>query len=227
MQIIDENGNADWYSYDPYGQTISEPASPKYNPFRYKGAYQDIVNGKELYYMTFRYYDPKYGRFTQIDPIKLMSEFIFGANNPIMFGDPSGLCVESNANERGNHCDKDGEFYWEWAESLDGSGITAQKVRVESTFPYDQMYSIPGFPVITVPSGLIELLPYAPEEAEAVTIAGIVFIEAGLSPERLRCVLLHERVHVLQFWEDPWQLRLNEAEAYAFQYKQPGCEPKR
>ena len=52
LSIIGEDGNADWYSYDPYGHTISEPASPNYNPFRYKGAYQDIVNGTAKSFTT-------------------------------------------------------------------------------------------------------------------------------------------------------------------------------
>ncbi len=89
--IIDSSGTADWYTYQPFGETVDEPASPKYNPYRYEASYLDNVNGKELYYMHFRYYDPEYGRFTQLDPINHLSDFIYAGNNPILNSDPLGL----------------------------------------------------------------------------------------------------------------------------------------
>jgi len=52
-----------------------------------------------MYYYRARYYDPNTGRFLQqdLDPGKLaspstfLSKYIYAGNNPVMFGDPSGL----------------------------------------------------------------------------------------------------------------------------------------
>ncbi len=50
----------------------TEPTTPKYNPWRFASTYRVVVNGKELYYMVNRWYDPAIGRFTQSDPIGLL-----------------------------------------------------------------------------------------------------------------------------------------------------------
>ncbi|MBM3934116.1 MAG: hypothetical protein FJ319_07420 [SAR202 cluster bacterium] len=78
--IIDASGNVDWYLSKPFGEVVEEPASSKYNPYRYKAAYRDVVNGKVLYYMINRYYDPEIGRFTQTDPISGFASFSFAAS---------------------------------------------------------------------------------------------------------------------------------------------------
>lgn len=64
--------------------------------------------------MTFRYYDPEYGRFTQIDPIGFTSNFVYAANNPVMMSDPSGLvpCAAEVDLPGDLECDKDGAYYW-------------------------------------------------------------------------------------------------------------------
>ncbi len=196
--IIDEDGNADWYSYDPYGQTISEPAMPKYNPFRYKGAYQDIVNGKELYYMTFRYYDPEYGRFTQIDPIGTLSDFTFAANNPIMMSDPSGLEAE---------CAEGEVPFDQWVERLDGSGEYDVKTNCgpKSVTPAGSSssrgcISIDGFRLSSL-SIIIQFGEgrFCPTFDGARAVAP--FIIVGQDPKtehELQCLLQHEDAHIWQ-----------------------------
>jgi RHS repeat-associated protein len=59
--------------------------------------------GSELNSMTgwyetmFRGYDPALGRFLQVDPLALLdnstSPYVYGADNPILFNDPTGLLV--------------------------------------------------------------------------------------------------------------------------------------
>ena len=50
-----------------------------------------MVNGKELYYMVNRWYDPELGRFTQVDPIGIFNESTYAGNNPMIFVDQLGL----------------------------------------------------------------------------------------------------------------------------------------
>ena len=47
--------------------------------------------------MMARYHDPAYGRFTQTDPLggpmgPGVVSYVYAANSPLVFGDPSGLC---------------------------------------------------------------------------------------------------------------------------------------
>jgi RHS repeat-associated protein len=54
------------YSYDPYGQVLSE--SGPYNPWRFKSGYQSQTT--DLYKFGQRWYDPSTGRWTQADPLE-------------------------------------------------------------------------------------------------------------------------------------------------------------
>ena len=73
--------------------------------------------------MTFRYYDPEYARFTQIDPTGLSSNFVFAANNPVMLSDPSGLAP----------CAPGAAAFEQWVENLDGSGEYTKKTNCGPT----------------------------------------------------------------------------------------------
>jgi RHS repeat-associated protein len=53
------------------------------------------ADGSGLLYMRNRYYEPKTGRFTQVDPIGLaggMNHYGFANGDPVNFSDPFGLC---------------------------------------------------------------------------------------------------------------------------------------
>jgi RHS repeat-associated protein len=55
-----------------------------------------------LYYMKARYYDSEIGRFISEDPLGFegggLNLYVYAANNPIMFMDPTGLCDTTGLN---------------------------------------------------------------------------------------------------------------------------------
>ena len=85
------------YEYDSYGnvlsirdsnnQIISDPSNIGIiNPFRYRGYYYDKET--DLYYLNYRYYNPKWGRFINPDDgitndINGTNLFLYCGNNPI------------------------------------------------------------------------------------------------------------------------------------------------
>lgn len=90
--LTDSSGSmVDKYSYDPYGNLTSPAnAAPVANPWRYDAAYFDASTG--LYHLGARYYDPKLGRFTQVDPSHRESNsYAFVQGDPVDSSDPSGL----------------------------------------------------------------------------------------------------------------------------------------
>jgi RHS repeat-associated protein len=59
------------------------------------GLLQEGKDGSALQYKRNRYYDPKTGRFTQVDPIGLaggLNAYGFAGGDPVNYGDPFGLC---------------------------------------------------------------------------------------------------------------------------------------
>ena len=75
----------------------------RYNPYRYAASYRDQESaGEYRYYMTARYHDTEYGRFTQADywePGFLTPQALtplayqYVGNNPLIYNDPTGhLC---------------------------------------------------------------------------------------------------------------------------------------
>jgi len=90
------------YKYDTWGKLLSTTGSlaatlGERNPFRYRGYYYDAETG--LYYLNQRYYNPEWGRFVNADDYlgqngQLLAHNVFAycANNPVMYGDPSGQC---------------------------------------------------------------------------------------------------------------------------------------
>ena len=82
---------------DSNGNEVDFTAAPVRSSFTYTGREFEPELG--MYYYRARYYDPNTGRFLQqdLDPGKLaspstfLSKYIYAGNNPVMFGDPSGL----------------------------------------------------------------------------------------------------------------------------------------
>ncbi len=80
--------------YDPWGQPTgtNQPA-----PFGFTGEYQDGVSG--LVYLRARWYHPGQGTLLGRDPFEgwatapnSLHPYMYGANNPVTYGDPSGEC---------------------------------------------------------------------------------------------------------------------------------------
>jgi len=73
------------YRYKPYGEVIvlTDSTAPV---FKYA---QQQLDKSGLYHMGARDYDPAIGRFLSRDPIG--TGYSYGADNPISFGDPTGL----------------------------------------------------------------------------------------------------------------------------------------
>lgn len=73
--------------YSPWGETSATPVEL----FGYTGR---ETGGPSWYYRA-RYYDAARGRFLSEDPLRLASgplSFGYADNNPVLFGDPDGLC---------------------------------------------------------------------------------------------------------------------------------------
>jgi len=120
VQRVDLNGNVIMtYRYDAFGNEIfadgltAPPDSPvaNNNPFRFSGEYWDWERGE--YYLRFRSYNPRTGRFTQPDPwwgihnmqdcnlsiLQSANLFVYVMSNPVNWRDPLGLFAWNEADD--------------------------------------------------------------------------------------------------------------------------------
>jgi RHS repeat-associated protein len=58
------------------------------NAYTFTGQQRDTRTG--LYYFRARYYDPRSGRFISQDPIQSIDPYVYAANDPLDFVDPTG-----------------------------------------------------------------------------------------------------------------------------------------
>ena len=89
VQIVDTSGAVkNTYDYDVWGNFLKKEETIE-NHFTYFGQTYDETTG--LYYLRARYYDPTTGRFTQQDTAEDgYNWYIYGNNNPILYGDING-----------------------------------------------------------------------------------------------------------------------------------------
>ncbi|EJN6958654.1 RHS domain-containing protein [Photobacterium damselae] len=111
--LTDEQGNIVWQAqYRSYGDVVAQHVEKIVNPIRFQGQYYDSETG--LHYNRHRYYSPKTGRFTTVDPIGLAG----GLNNyqyvpnPVNWVDPLGLMSVD-----GNGCVKKWKRFDKYHES--------------------------------------------------------------------------------------------------------------
>jgi RHS repeat-associated protein len=81
------------YRYNPWGEPeLVTEGVPQ--PLRFTAREWDATAG--LYQVRARWYDPQTGRFVSEDPIGLaggINPYVYAANNPVIFTDPSGLAA--------------------------------------------------------------------------------------------------------------------------------------
>ena len=101
--LVKEDGSADaTYQYTDYGETIIHGDDQAKNEVCYTGGIYDQSTG--LYYLNARYYNPEDGRFMTEDTYRgdtTKSEtghlYVYCANNPVNYVDPSGHFLVSTA----------------------------------------------------------------------------------------------------------------------------------
>jgi RHS repeat-associated protein len=89
--LLDSEGTAiGAYTYLPFGNFMDDPKELKdLTAYFFTG--QEFDQDINLYNFKARFYDPDLGRFYSTDAAgQFASPYIYGANNPIMFIDPSG-----------------------------------------------------------------------------------------------------------------------------------------
>ena len=96
MLTSDAGAVTDAYRVTPFGEEVRTQGDSD-QPYIYHGAYGvEWERGTSIYYMRQRYYDGAWGRFLsrdpvlQLDPLR-MNPYLFAANNPLSFTDPTGL----------------------------------------------------------------------------------------------------------------------------------------
>lgn len=96
--LVDETGTVmDRYTYDAWGNVQGSEANQHTveNRFLFQGREYSFATG--LYNFRARWYDPQTGRWLSNDPIGIsggLNLYAFCGNNPVMYRDPMGLCVE-------------------------------------------------------------------------------------------------------------------------------------
>ena len=88
------------YAYDAFGirTALTTVPSASHGHYGYTGQEYDAETG--LLYLRARYYDPTLGRFISADPYwgrlnepASQNRYAYVHNNPLMYTDPSGLCI--------------------------------------------------------------------------------------------------------------------------------------
>ncbi|NTY93688.1 RHS repeat-associated core domain-containing protein [Pseudomonas putida] len=102
LELTDSDGQIIWQAtYRCWGAVEQLPVNKVEQNLRFQGQYFDVETG--LHYNTFRFYDPKVGRFLTQDPIGLAGGLnIYSyAENPIQEIDPLGWCSTKLGNNMG------------------------------------------------------------------------------------------------------------------------------
>ena len=99
--VTDENGQVVWQNeLTPFGISSGEIGIVH---LQAKFTGKDFDMETQLYYFNARWYDPGIGRFVTEDPVKDgVNWYVYCANNPLVFFDPSGtVYIPADLNETG------------------------------------------------------------------------------------------------------------------------------
>ena len=85
-----------YYETLPFGEMIVEHNQSSFYDNKYKFNGKELDDATQMYYYGARYYDPRISIFVSVDPLaeQTMEPYIYCANNPIMFTDPTGMHIE-------------------------------------------------------------------------------------------------------------------------------------
>ena len=162
------------YTYGPFGQSYD--SSSIGNPLRYAARRLDSETGH--YYNRARYYEPKWGKFLQADPLGYqdgMNRYAYVGHNPVSFVDPMGTIAVGGgfSTESGmvstDILDVDTDSWFSWGEFGQGalnaaggfadefsfgltSGISAS-LGVDSS---SMAYQVGGYASMVNPAGLLK-----------------------------------------------------------------------
>lgn len=86
------------YAYTPFGELLLEEGEFKTNGYAFNGEFYDMSTG--MLNLRARQYEPAMMRFSQRDIVygyamnpQTLNRYTYCANNPILFGDPSGMSL--------------------------------------------------------------------------------------------------------------------------------------
>jgi RHS repeat-associated protein len=101
--VTREDGTLDvMYEYRAFGEQLKRLAADGSDPgdtAKYSYSGKELDEGTELYYFNARYYDATIGRFINVDPVQDGTNwYVYCANNPLSFVDPTGLDEYENVN---------------------------------------------------------------------------------------------------------------------------------
>ncbi|WP_299695392.1 FG-GAP-like repeat-containing protein [uncultured Tateyamaria sp.] len=109
-------------TYDAYGLLL-----PSGEPTRYGFAGREFDPESGLYYNRARHYEPRSGRFVQIDPLEIaggsFNQYTYAANNPVHWKDPTGF-----TKNKGGPKSISGKAEYHWL-SVKGSVLAASSVN--------------------------------------------------------------------------------------------------
>jgi len=99
--------------YYPFGMLFAETieAEQGKQPYKYNGKELDRMHGLNLYDYSARHYDAGVPHFTTVDPLAEkfynVSPYVYCANNPIKFIDPTGMWYDDYFNYKGSYLGTD------------------------------------------------------------------------------------------------------------------------
>uniref|UniRef100_UPI0022E71249 RHS repeat-associated core domain-containing protein n=1 Tax=Bacteroides bouchesdurhonensis TaxID=1841855 RepID=UPI0022E71249 len=148
--VADKDGNVEeTNAYYPFGGTFTSTASVQ--PYKYNGKELDAKNGLNWYDYGARHYDAAIGRWHVVDPMSekyySSSLYMYCANNPIKYIDPTGLAWRLTYDEDHDGKRKYNGYEWvseEESYNEDGSlkkGLYAQAIFFSDNGTFDSKKS--------------------------------------------------------------------------------------